>query len=241
MAWNCSGIMTDAAVRLMPGVVWLLALLLALPACAQGVRVPVCYNYGCNAHDDVSFGDTQLEHMRARLHEAHDPSAERAVLAAVIGNLYAIAGRQTPIGADRAGNYLDHAAEGRMDCIDHSTTTTRFLELLEARGMLRYHRVLTPARRSRIVVQHFSAVIEEIEPPAGLQPEPEVPDHVPMLLVLCDCAGVLTDIPRPEPMAMSDSRPGERYAIDSWFVDNGEAAIVLPLANWLDGEGPNVQ
>ncbi len=32
-----------------------------------------------------------------------------------------------------------------------------------------------------------------------------------------------------------------RYVIDSWFVEHGEAAVVLPLEAWLDGEGPNVQ
>ena len=36
-------------------------------------------------------------------------------------------------------------------------------------------------------------------------------------------------------------RPGERYVVDSWFVDNGEPAVVLPLAEWLKGGGPNVQ
>lgn len=217
----------------------LVGLLLCMPAWAQDVQVPLCYNYGCNTHGKASFGALELDQVHARLREALDPPAERAVLAAVIGDLYGIAGRQTPIGADRAGNFLDQETDGRMDCIDHSTNTTRLLAMIEARGMLRFHRVLAPARRSRIILQHFSAVIEEVEPPAGLQLGPEVPDHVPVLLALCDCAEVLGDIPVPVPAA--NNRPGERYAIDSWFVDNGEAAIVLPLANWLDGEGPNVQ
>jgi len=38
-----------------------------------------------------------------------------------------------------------------------------------------------------------------------------------------------------------DDRPGQRYVVDSWFVDNGEPAVVLPLAEWLNGGGPNVQ
>jgi hypothetical protein len=31
-----------------------------------------------------------------------------------------------------------------------------------------------------------------------------------------------------------------RYVIDSWFVEHGETAVVLPLAEWLDGGGPYV-
>ena len=38
-----------------------------------------------------------------------------------------------------------------------------------------------------------------------------------------------------------EDRPGQRYVVDSWFVDNGEPAVVLPLAEWLKGGGPNVQ
>jgi hypothetical protein len=31
---------------------------------------------------------------------------------------------------------------------------------------------------------------------------------------------------------------GERYAVDSWFYDNGAAAVVLPLQTWLNGWEP---
>lgn len=206
---------------------------------AQDVVVPVCFNYGCASQQDVHVSLAALEHMRVRLLSAEDAAAEREILADVVGLLYRVAGKQTPVSADRAGNYLDFAVEGRMDCIDHSTTTTRWLQLLVQQDVLRFHRVLEPARRTRWVLQHFGAVIEEIEPPSGLRAEPAVPDHVPLMLALCDCAEVLDDIPVLPPLA--NSRPGERYVVDSWFVDNGEAAIVLPLADWLDGEGPNVQ
>jgi hypothetical protein len=28
--------------------------------------------------------------------------------------------------------------------------------------------------------------------------------------------------------------------VDSWFFDNGQPAVVMPLAQWHAGEGPNV-
>ncbi|MGL5632677.1 MAG: hypothetical protein ACRDD3_09965, partial [Azovibrio sp.] len=34
--------------------------------------------------------------------------------------------------------------------------------------------------------------------------------------------------------------PPERYVVDSWFVDNGKPAVILPLAAWMQGEGPDV-
>jgi hypothetical protein len=33
------------------------------------------------------------------------------------------------------GDFLDDAAHGRMDCIDHANTTTRMLELLQERRL----------------------------------------------------------------------------------------------------------
>jgi hypothetical protein len=156
------------------------------------------------------------------------------MLAEVLGELYRLAAMQTPVGADRAGNYLDGDVEGRMDCIDHSTSTTRLLKLIETRGALRFHRVLAPERRTRFIMQHFSAVIEELAPAeriARLAPG--------TALAHCNCTedGLIIEAPDGAEVA----RPGERYAVDSWFVDNGEPAVVLPLAEWLNGGGPNVQ
>jgi hypothetical protein len=33
---------------------------------------------------------------------------------------------------------------------------------------------------------------------------------------------------------------GQKYVVDSWFVDHGEPAIILPLEAWEKGEGPDV-
>jgi hypothetical protein len=49
-----------------------------------------------------------------------------------------------------------------MDCIDHSTTTTRLLRLLEIGAGCSFHRVLEPVRRIRYLFEvHYSAQIEE--------------------------------------------------------------------------------
>ncbi len=220
----------------------LLLLLLAAaasPAHAAPAEVSVCYNNGCISQAPVRLDAATLEAVRLQLAGADDAAAEREALAIAVGRLLAVAGTQSPVAADRAGNYLDLGVEGRMDCIDHSTSTTRMLRLLEARGWLRFHRVLEPERRSFLILQHFSAAVEEIEPPVRPPAQAAVPDYLPVMLAQCDCADAVADIPRPP--LQPRPRAGERFVIDSWFVDNGEAAVVLPLADWLDGEGPNVQ
>ncbi|BAL23368.1 hypothetical protein [Azoarcus sp. KH32C] len=209
-------------------------------------ELEVCFNYGCAKSWPVSLAEDRLHAVQALLASANDAASERAMIAGAIGRLYGLAGEQTPIAADRAGNFLDDGVEGRMDCIDHSTNTTRFLGLMVERGWLRFHRLLEPARRHFAIFQHFSAVIEELEAPTpvALPDAPTVvPDYVAPMLVMCDCTEVLADIVVPAPVVevRPTGHPGARFAVDSWFVDHGDPAVVLPLDQWLSGEGPNVQ
>lgn len=166
-------------------------------------RVEICYNYGCLVRADVVFSELRLVEIAGRLRLADSAVAERAILARVVGQLYRWAGEQSPIGADRPGNYLDFGANGMMDCVDHSESTTQLLRMLEARGLLRFHAVEPVSRRVRwVFAQHFSALIRE----------------------------------------RSEASPadGARFVVDSWFGEHGDPAVVLPLEDWLDGEGPNV-
>lgn len=204
------------------------------PALAAA-EVRICYNYGCKSEDRVRIHPATLERVGARLARARDAAEERARLADEIGRLYRVAATQTPVGADRSGNFLDQGVEGRMDCIDHSTSTTRLLTLLEERGALRFHRVLEPARRTRLILQHFSAVIEVL-------PVVERIDRLPpgQALAGCNCTEdgqVIGESGK----GGGEDRARQRYVVDSWFVDNGEPAVVLPLAEWLNGGGPDVQ
>ncbi|NMG14792.1 hypothetical protein [Aromatoleum bremense] len=229
----------------------------AMSACGAvqaAASVDVCFNYGCAASAEVRFANERLDEVGRLFSEAGDAERERAAISLAVAALHRIAGEQSPIGADRAGNFLDNGIDGRMDCIDHATTTTRLLGLMASRGWLRFHRVLEPARRSRVIFQHFSALIEEVGPPprpaapaAPVVAAGGVPDHVPLLLALCDCQNVIDDISRPRdpdaspPGAAGIAAPGGRFVVDSWFGNHGEPAVVLPLAEWLNGEGPNVQ
>jgi len=104
-----------------------------------------------------------LQEIGAWLRSAGNAAEERDLLGVAVGKMLGWAGAQSPIKADRGGNYADAGVPGMMDCIDHSTTTTRLLRVLEARGALRFHRVLEPALRSTLFVfLHYSALIEEL-------------------------------------------------------------------------------
>lgn len=186
-------------------------LLLALAGAASAdERVVVCYNYGCASQATVVYRESRLAQVRGLLDDATSAAHERELLAVVIGRLLGWAGEQTPISADRGGNYKDAGVNGKMDCIDHATTTTRLLRLLEKRGWLRWHRVVEPERRARLLAffQHYSAVIEEVRKPPF-------------------AAGAVLS-------------GGARFAMDSWFFDNGRPAAIVPLEAWRDGEGPDV-
>ncbi len=145
-----------------------LVVLVAAASTVWAEAVRVCYNYGCLAEAAAEFDEPQLQRVSSRLAAADDAADERAALSVVVGWLLGWAGQQTPIGSDRGGNYADEAVYGRMDCIDHSTTTTRLLRLIERRGWLRFHRVLEPALRTRFVVFfHYSALVEELPREGG--------------------------------------------------------------------------
>lgn len=171
---------------------------------ARGAEVTICFNYSCIQQVDVRFDERDLQPLAQRFAAIAGAEEERGAVADAVGYLYRIAGKHTPISNDRAGNLLDAGVHGRMDCIDHSRTTTGFLQLMQARGWLRHHVVAEPARRTRFIFQHYSAVLEA----------------------------------RTSDDAAAEEAEG--FAIDSWFVEHGEPAVVLPLADWQRGEGPNV-
>ena len=190
----------------MSGLKWLAAILLLCAVGAQAEqRVEVCYNYGCLAQAEVVYADGHLRELGEILAPAQDAAEERAAIAVAIGRLLGWAGKQSPIFADRGGNYDDDGVNGGMDCIDHSTTTTRLLQMMAAQGWLRFHRVLEPVLRSRFLIfAHYSALIEQTD---------EIDAATPV-----------------------DER---RYVVDSWFFDNGQPAVVMPLAQWQAGEVPH--
>ena len=139
-----------------------LALFAGGASTARADEVAICYNYGCYARAQVTYSERQLDTLHQLFAAAGDAAAEREAISVAIGRMYAIAGEQTPVWRDKGGNFADGGVNGQMDCIDHSTTTDRFLRLLQAHGWLRFHEVLEPLRRIRFFVAvHWTASIRD--------------------------------------------------------------------------------
>lgn len=139
-------------------------LLLSSSATIPAQEVNVCYNYDCFDQARVKFDPSDLVYINSFFDPADSPAAERFSIRLAVGAMSQIAGKQTPIRYDKGGNEQEDEVNGRMDCIDHSRTTTEYLKFLEARGWLQFHRVLSPVHRAPLLLNdHWSARIEEID------------------------------------------------------------------------------
>jgi hypothetical protein len=177
----------------------LLAALLTLPVARadQVTALDVCFNYSCLTTQTVLYSEAHIGSLRKELQLANDAAEERLRLQDAVARMYRWAGEQSPIHVDRAGDFLDDGVYGRMDCIDHARTTERMLETLQEAGALRFHRAAgIERRRSWLIMQHFSATIEQND-------------------------------------------GGGRWAVDTWFRDHAEPAVVMDIEEWKDGGYPD--
>ncbi|UOO82343.1 hypothetical protein LVJ83_02385 [Uruburuella testudinis] len=139
-----------------------LMLLASLPAAADTLKI--CFHYGCKAETAVNVSAVVKQQLAARFAGVADAAAEREAVRDAVQQLYLNAGRQSPIYQDKGGNFSDGTAEGRMDCVDHSSNSTTFLNYLAAQGWLKFHSVGKPVYRlPRIIDLHYAAQLIENE------------------------------------------------------------------------------
>ena len=122
----------------------LLQLVMPLPVAAVDTPLPgimVCYNYDCNR---TALVQPSAEEWQTVVNQfkpsARSPSEEREMIRRAIAVLEHIAGAQTPTFRDRGRNPVIDDWPGQMDCIDESINTSHYLDLLQERGLLRWHR-----------------------------------------------------------------------------------------------------
>jgi len=142
-------------------------LTLSLPVMADSERpvFTVCYNYNCNRTAQVRPAADEWQRLINLFQPAaHSAAGERDMIRQAIALLENVAGSQTPTYLDRGRNPVVDDWPGQMDCIDESTNTKRYLELLQAHGLLRWHRVVERAYRAPYVFdQHWAGQIIELE------------------------------------------------------------------------------
>jgi len=165
-------------------------------------QFPHCHSYGCPKYYLIELNQQQWAEIDSVFSPPPGtPGQERRRIETAIGKFETIVGAMT--GTDRdVGNTFKKVGDGQLDCVDESTNSTIYLDLLRQRGHLKFHTIEEP--RSRFAIYdlefwpHQTAVIVE-----------------------------------------NDS--GEKYAVDSWFDDNGQPAHVVPLDLWQQGWGPTDQ
>ena len=180
---------------LMPLVLGASLVFVAGPSRADALVV-FCYNWGCLVRQSALYDDPWLRKALQPLRQAKNPEAERAAVAEVVHRFYHKAAAQLPIGADEPGNPEDENVNGRMDCIDHSTTTKNILLYLQHRKLLRWHEVGLYAHRSLLVGSHYSATLIEVAGEAPLEeriytvdPWDVSPEALPEVLPVREWAG----------------------------------------------------
>jgi len=148
---------------------YLLVLLqLSVPGQAQaGADLPIitiCYNYSCKRTALVRPAADEWQLVIDQFRPAaHSATAEREMIRHAIAMLESIAGKQTPTFRDRGRNPIVDDWPGQMDCIDESTNTKHYLDLLQDRGLLHWHRVAERAYRAPYILdQHWAGQITEL-------------------------------------------------------------------------------
>lgn len=145
-----------------------LPLLVCLPMAAFERPPPeilICYNYSCNRTAHVRPAIEDWSRVADQFKPAaRSPVEERHMIRRAIAMLEQIAGEQTPTFRDRGRNPIVDDWPGQMDCIDESTNTVRYLDVLQQRGLLHWHSVVERAYRAPYLLdQHWAGQIVELQ------------------------------------------------------------------------------
>lgn len=127
-------------------------------------NIEICYNYGCYVKQNISISNADINYIQNTLFADNSTSEiERENTIKAIAFLYKVAAKHTPIFRDVAGNYND-PANGKMDCIDHSTNTFTFLKLLAKYKLLKFHQIgqIETHYFLHLIPSHYAVSISEI-------------------------------------------------------------------------------
>ena len=132
----------------------LILLVLAVPA-QSAVEFEVCYDFGCRNSSAVALTEEEWQSV-TQLFDAENPVEERKIIKKAVARMETLAGRYSPVHRDLGMNLpavvshetgkrdappkvQDSLFPGQLDCIDESLNTTRFLQLFEQAGLLKFH------------------------------------------------------------------------------------------------------
>ena len=124
-----------------------------------------CRGYGCQYTDDITFSKqnwTTIDNIFSP--KSNTPAQERERIKKAIKTFETLVGDQTGTNVDVAGTFRETGFY-QQDCVDESTNTTVYLNILEQRGHLEFHTIQPPTARLPIINAgrwpHQTAIITE--------------------------------------------------------------------------------
>lgn len=126
-------------------------------------NIPICYGVGCKEQATVSLTQNQWQQIVGLFAKGRSAKSERSSVAKAISKFEQFTGKQTPTAKDKGRNDQGAGLPGQKDCVDETIDTTRYLFLLQERGLLKHHTVYEPQFRTKVMMigAHFTAVIGE--------------------------------------------------------------------------------
>lgn len=109
----------------------------------------------------MAYSDEQLRELRSLLGDASDAERRQAAIGVAVGRLLGWAGKQSPIAADKGGNYADLGVwqDGLHRSLDDDDA---FAQDGERRECCTIYRVLERVLRRPFDLDHYSAQIESL-------------------------------------------------------------------------------
>jgi hypothetical protein len=137
----------------------------------KGLSVHVCHAYGCRMRTKFTFTEQDIAELTAIMKKwrtkADTAEDERRGVAYAIGWIETRVGNVIGTKDDRAG--MDFSGSGdptQQDCVDESTNTTSYMQILQSRGLLKHHTVGTPFAKDNYLRgiagwTHWTAILTE--------------------------------------------------------------------------------
>ena len=132
-----------------------------LPQDATYTDLSVCSGTGCTYRNPVRLDENDWGKIDVLFVVAPtSPADERRRIGLAIGIMEILVGPQAGTKRDVGRNVFGRKQSEQLDCVDEAVNTTTYLRLIEARGLLRFHRVGLPANRLiEVVNAHNAAVV----------------------------------------------------------------------------------
>ena len=130
------------------------------------VTLRVCYNWSCSAQKSVTFTASEIQGVKDFVAQCTGASLQDRIQRLRVGiwQMELVAQRHIPdLANDREINEFDKNVDGRLDCVDSSSNTTTYLQVLQDLGQLPGWTVTKPVVRNVMDFYgvHWTAVVTD--------------------------------------------------------------------------------